>query len=82
MRTATVKALMLRDASQRSQSVETLVPLRAAMLLSMRTRRILAKRSQRGGKTNLRLQETIAGRAPLFPDCYLQWMAQLQRVGL
>src|SRR5262249_20923651 len=31
-------------------------------------------------KNNPWLQETIAGSAPLFPDCYLQWMAQLQRV--
>jgi hypothetical protein len=29
--------------------------------------------------TNPQLYEMIAGRAPLFPDCYLQWMAQLQR---
>src|SRR5262249_26526729 len=31
-------------------------------------------------RTTLRLQEPIAGSAPLFQDCYLQWMAQLQRV--
>src|SRR5262249_46285195 len=33
-----------------------------------------------GGRTNLRLWETIAGADPLLPDCYLQWTAQLQRV--
>jgi hypothetical protein len=33
-----------------------------------------------GRSTNLRLWETIAGSVRLFPDCYLQWMAQLQRV--
>ena len=31
-------------------------------------------------RTNLRLWETIAGSVPLFPACYLQWIAQLQRV--
>src|SRR5262249_30196578 len=33
-------------------------------------------------RTNLRLWETIAGPAPLFPDCYLQRILQLQRVEL
>ena len=33
-----------------------------------------------GRNTNLRVCETIAGPDPLFRDCYLQWMAQLQRV--
>src|ERR1700758_5325739 len=32
------------------------------------------------GRTNLRLRETIAGSVSLFPACYLQGMAQLQRV--
>ncbi len=47
---------------------------------------ILAKRANAfgqtkpRGRTNLRLWETITGSVPLFPDCYLQWMAQLQRV--
>src|SRR5262249_54785803 len=40
----------------------------------------LGQTKPRGGNANLRLQETIAGSAPLFQDCYLQWMAQLQRV--
>src|SRR5262249_31265467 len=31
-------------------------------------------------RTTLGLWETIASFAPLFPDCYLQWMPQLQRV--
>jgi hypothetical protein len=31
-------------------------------------------------RTNLRLWEMGAGDTPLFSDCYLQWMAQLQRV--
>src|SRR5215813_6592879 len=31
-------------------------------------------------RTNLRLWEMVAGDIPLFPDCYLQWIAQLQRV--
>ena len=35
-------------------------------------------RSERS--TNLRLCETTAGAIPLFPDCYLQWTPQLQRV--
>ena len=39
-------ALMLRDASQRSRAGEASYLLGAAMLLSMRARRILAKRSQ------------------------------------
>ena len=61
---------------------------RAAMLLSMRARPVLGERSQQPfgqttprGRTNLRLWEAITGAIPLFPDCYLQWMAQLQRVG-
>jgi len=33
-----------------------------------------------GGRTNLRLQETIAGSVSLFPACSLQGMPQLQRV--
>jgi hypothetical protein len=55
---------------------------RAAMLLSMRATvrgAFLAERSQAERmrvwserSTNLRLWETIAGSAPLFPDCYLQ----------
>src|SRR5262249_58670218 len=39
-------------------------------LLSMRAR----------GSTNLWLYEMRDGAIPLFPDCYLQWTAQLQRV--
>jgi hypothetical protein len=31
--------------------------------------------------TNLRLQEAIAASVSLFPACYLQGTAQLQRVG-
>jgi hypothetical protein len=31
-------------------------------------------------RTNPWLQEAIAGAIPSFPDCYLQWMAQRQRV--
>src|SRR5215510_7430979 len=42
----------------------------AAMLLSMRARE----------STNLWLYEMRTGAIPLFPDCYLQWTAQLQRV--
>jgi hypothetical protein len=55
---------------------------RAAMLLSMRprVRGAFWPTDASWRRTNLRLQESIAGRAPLFPDCYLQWMAQLQRV--
>jgi hypothetical protein len=30
--------------------------------------------------TNPQLQRKDRRRDPLFPDCYLQWMAQLQRV--
>src|SRR5215471_820135 len=30
---------------------------------------------------NLRLRETVGGAVLLFPDCYLQWLSQLQRVG-
>jgi hypothetical protein len=41
---------------------------------------ILAKRNHAGRTTNLRLQEIIAGCDPLFPACYLQGTAQLQRV--
>src|SRR5262249_2295223 len=33
------------------------------------------------GRTNLRLQEPIAASGSLFPACYLQGTAQLQRVG-
>jgi hypothetical protein len=33
-----------------------------------------------GRSTNQQLWEMVAGDVPLFPDCYLQWMAQLQRV--
>src|SRR5215831_12422256 len=65
-------ALMLRDASQRPESVEASVPARAAMLLSMRAR---------ARSTNLRLQETIAGSVSLFPACSLQGTPQLKRVG-
>jgi hypothetical protein len=64
--------------------------LRAAMLLSMRANvvvGIFAKRSQpRFGQTkprcgtNLRLWQMAAGSVPLFPDCYLQWRTQLERV--
>src|SRR5262249_51798963 len=44
-------------------------------------RRILASQAAaRARRTNLRLWETIVDSAPLFPDCYLQWMAQLRRV--
>jgi hypothetical protein len=31
-------------------------------------------------RTNLRLWETIAASVSIVSDCYLQWMAQLQRV--
>jgi hypothetical protein len=41
--------------------------------------RHVGQTKSRGG-TNLRLWETIAGSGSLFPACYLQWMAQLQRV--
>src|SRR5215813_10036243 len=61
-------ALMLRDASQRPESVEASVPARAAMLLSMRAR---------ARSTNLRLWETIAASVSLFPACSLQGTAQL-----
>src|SRR5215813_15210987 len=61
-----------------AQPTRASVCARAAMLLSMRARRILAKRSQwrfgrrSHGRTNLRLQEMAAGSVPLFPACYLQ----------
>jgi len=64
--------LMLRDASQRSRAVDAFELAWAAMLLSMRASVVC--------RTNLRLWETIAGSVPLFPACYLQWIAQLQRV--
>src|SRR5207247_6301091 len=62
-----------------------------------RAMRILAKRTQRsfrpneakcecaclaGAKDNLPLYGMTAGCVPLFPDCYLQWVLQLARVGL
>jgi hypothetical protein len=53
------------------------------MLAKRTPRAIFAQRSHaaaRGGRTNLRLWETLAGSVPLFAACYLQWMAQLQRV--
>jgi hypothetical protein len=34
-----------------------------------------------GSERNPRLQETAARAISLFPDCYLQWLLQLQRVG-
>ena len=30
---------------------------------------------------NPKVQEMTAGPVSLFPDCYLQWLVQLQRVG-
>ena len=44
-----------------------------ARLLSMRAR-------QAHARANLWLWEMIAGSAPLFPGCYLQWRRQLERV--
>jgi len=40
----------------------------------------LKPRRGAGGRTNLRLWETIAGSPCLFPACYLQGPLQLQRV--
>src|SRR5262249_14351886 len=65
-------ALMLRDGSQRPESVEASVPARAAMLLSMRAR---------ARSTNLGLYEMIAASVSLFPACSLQGTPQLKRVG-
>ena len=44
-----------------------------------KVRQFLTERP-RGAATNLWLRKTAAGSDPLFPDCYLQWMAQLKRV--
>jgi hypothetical protein len=71
---------------------------RALRILAKRTQlQILAKRTQRsfrpneakrecaclvGAKDNLPLYGMTAGCVPLFPDCYLQWVLQLARVGL
>src|SRR5215470_622081 len=83
MRTATAWALVLRDASQRTCAVEA--PALASGCDAPQHEgehrgRRFGQTKPPGRRTNLRLQETIAGRAPLFPDCYLQWIAQLQRV--
>jgi hypothetical protein len=84
MRTATVCALMLRDASQRSRvwgRMRVRLGCDAPQHEGEQRRFGQTKpRSVAGKRTNLRLWETIAGSVPLFPDCYLQWMAQLQRV--
>src|SRR5262245_30153301 len=69
MRTATARALMLRDASQRDGSAEARVlasrcdaPQHEGERLSLPWRRDVARR------TNLGLWEAIAGAVPLFPD--------------
>src|SRR5262245_899486 len=54
----------------------------SAMALMLRDAALRAapQHEGEGGSTNLWLYEMRAGAIPLFPDCYLQWMAQLQRV--
>ena len=68
MRTATAWALMLRDASQRSELGKHPYSLRAAMLLSMRAPRpIIRPCPRRPAKHHLRLYERTAGAISLFP---------------
>jgi len=66
-------ASLIRDRHRLERSRVCSAPLRAALrpghesAATQLRARPLGERS-----TNLRLQENIAGRAPLFPACYLQ----------
>jgi hypothetical protein len=64
-------ALMLRDASQRPESVEAPAPASCCD----------APQHEGERSTNLRLYEMTTGEDSLFPDCYLQRLLQLRRVG-
>src|SRR5262245_65702592 len=70
-------ALMLRDASQRSEAVGAFV-LPFALRCSSACGRPRPS-SWVAERTNLWLWETIAGSPCLFPACYLQGTPQLQR---
>jgi hypothetical protein len=74
------RPLMLRDASQRSRVVEASALASCCDAPQHEGAVHFGQKKPRDGRTNLWLWEMIAGPDPLFRDCYLRWMAQLQRV--
>jgi len=86
---ASACALMLRDASQRNDAGKEACScaLRCSSAWGARRHGAFWRNEANGEhacliprETDLRLQETIAGSGPLFSDCYLQRMVQLERV--